>query len=137
MKLFATYLFIIGGRILYDTLAANLPLPSISTVSRMINSQADSLIEGRCRGEELKQFLRARNLTSHVWLSEDATRITGRIQYDSRSNQLIGFVLPFDINGMPVAFSFTATSAKAIQDHFLNNVAASLLYGCDGSTAAK
>lgn len=63
-----------------------------------------------------------------MWLRGDATRITGRVQYDSPSNQLIGIVLPFDDNGMPVAFSFPATSAKAIHDHFQNNTPASYSY---------
>lgn len=128
LKLFATYIFIIGGRILYETLAANLPFPSVSTISRTINAYAASLVEGTCRVAELKTFLQARNLTPFVWLSEDATRITGRIQYDPNTNQLIGFVLPLDDNGMPVAFSFIATSAKVIQEHFTNNTAASSLY---------
>lgn len=86
LKLIATYFFIIGGRILYETLAANLPLPSVSTISRTINACSSSLIEGTCRVIDFKQFLQARNLTSLVWLSEDATRITGRIQYDQHKS---------------------------------------------------
>jgi len=128
LKLIATYIFIVGGRILYDTLAANLPLPSVSTICCTINAYSGSFVEGACRVTDFKQFLQVRNLTSLVWLSEDATRITGRIQYDSSTNQLIRFVLPFDDQGMPIAFSFTASSAKSIQDHFNNNTAASSLY---------
>jgi len=113
---------------LYDTLAANLPLPSGSTICRTINAYSGSFIEGTCRVTDFKQFLQVRNLTSFVWLSEDATRITSRIQCDSCTNQLIGFVLPFDDQGMPIVFSFTAPSAKSIQDHFNNNTAASSLH---------
>jgi len=89
---------------LYDTLAANLPLPSVSIICRTINAYS-GFFEGVYRVTDFKQFLQVRNLTSIVWLSEDATRITGRIQYDSSTNQLIGFVLPFDDQGMPIVFS--------------------------------
>lgn len=34
LKQFSAYIFIVDGRILYETLAANLPLPSVSTVCR-------------------------------------------------------------------------------------------------------
>lgn len=128
LKLFSTYLFIVGGRIVYKTLAANLPLPSTTTVLRTIHTSSASLIEGTCRTKELIDFLQRRNLPSVVWLSEDATRITGRIQYDVHTNQLIGFVLPLNNHGMPVLHSFKATSAKEIYDHFSNNAAAPFLY---------
>lgn len=94
LKLFSTYLFVVGGRITYETLAANLPLPSMSTIMRTISSSSVTLIEGCCRTAELKNFLQDRHLPLAVWLSEDATRITGRVQYDSGTNQLVGFVLP-------------------------------------------
>lgn len=48
LKLFATYLYMIGGRMLYETLSANLPLPSLSIMSRTINNNDDPIIEGTC-----------------------------------------------------------------------------------------
>lgn len=36
-----------------------------------------------------------------VWISEDGTRITGRLQYDPGSNQIVGLLLPLDENGLP------------------------------------
>lgn len=51
-------------------------------------------------------------------MSEDCTRITPKVSYDSRTNQLIGFALPTDENGMPIPFTFNATSASQIQKHF-------------------
>lgn len=128
LKLIATYLYLVGGRILYDTLAANLPFPHISTIFREINSNVLSLLEGACRVHDLKKFLEAGNLKPCVWLSEDATRITGRVQHDSNTNQIVGFVLPFNDEGMPISGSFLATSAKAIQDFFLNHSPASSLH---------
>lgn len=122
------YYFLVGGKILYDSLFANLPVPHITTIYKEIHQNAASLIEGVCRVTDLKTFLEARNLPLSVWLSEDATRISNRIQYDHKSNQLVGFVSPFDEKGMPAAFSFSATSAKAIENFFLNYTPASSLY---------
>lgn len=71
-------------------------MSSTSTVSRMMNAYAVLLTEGSCRDEEMKTFLETRHLTSSAGLSEHVTRITSRIQYDSHTNKLIGFVLSFD-----------------------------------------
>lgn len=52
-------------------------------------------------------------------LSEDATRIIGRVQYDSVTNQLVGFVLPIEpTSGMPIPLSFPARNAEEILSHF-------------------
>lgn len=75
LKLFATYLFVIGGRMLYETLSANLPLPSLSTISRTLDNSGCLIIEGDMRVTELEKFLHMRKLPFYVWLSEDATRI--------------------------------------------------------------
>lgn len=128
LKQVMTYYCIVGGKILYDSLSANLSVPHVSTIYRELRSKAGTLIEGTCRVDDWKEFLNARQLPSAVWLSEDATRISNRIQYDHKSNQLIGFVLPFDDNGMPIASSFSATSAKAIEDFFFNFKPDSSLY---------
>ncbi|XP_043289665.1 uncharacterized protein [Venturia canescens] len=127
-KLFSTYLFTIGGRMLYETLYANLPIPSLSTISRVIGNSGCDIKEGVCRAKELKEFLVGRNLPLIVWVSEDATRITGRIQYDTRSNQLVGFVLPLNQKGMPVCGTYPATSASKIVENFEKGTIASLAY---------
>lgn len=63
-----------------------------------------------------------RGLEKVVSISEDATRIVGRIQYDSSTNQIVGFTLPLDPkNGMPIPFSFSAYDASVIIDHFAKN----------------
>lgn len=43
-----------------------------------------------------------------------------RIEYDSRTNQLIGFVLPTDECGMPQPFAYKAETAIEIIEHFAN-----------------
>lgn len=128
LKLFASYIRMVGGPILYETLSANLPLPSISAINKFINTSADKIIEGQCRIKELTKFLEDRNLPKIVCLSEDATRINGRIQYDSINDQIIGFVLPIDANSMPTSFFFKASSIKKIYEYFENGKISTLLY---------
>lgn len=75
-----------------------------------------------CRGlikiRRIITLLNSRNLPLAVALSEDSTRIVGRIQYDSVTNQLIGFVPPINVEGMPIPLSFPATNAETILCHF-------------------
>lgn len=131
-KMFASYIFMLSGPLAYETLNANLPLsiPSISTVHRFITDKGPRVIEGDMRTDELLKYLKNRNLPLIVSLSEDATRITAKISYDPSTNQLIGFTLRLDKNGMPIKFSFPARSASEIQSHFLNpsNVVSSTAY---------
>lgn len=108
LKLFASYIFILGGRDLYRTLHKNLSLslPSPSTVSRNIQQINQPIREGVFRFHELKTYLSDRDLPLCVWISEDGTRITGRIQYDSRFNQVVGFVSPCEINESHLLFFY-------------------------------
>ena len=128
LKLLSSYLYLIGGPMLYETLQSNLPMPSLTTVKKLVFDSAPLIQEGFCPAEELKDFLTKRNLPLLVWISEDATRINNKVQYDLHSNQLVGFVLLLDGNSMPIANSFLAMSAKVMQDHFHNNPVSSLLY---------
>lgn len=74
---------------------------------------------------ELRNYLIERDFPNKVNLSEDATRIVGRVQYDSRTNQIVGFTLPTNRKtGMPIPFSFRARNITEIMQHFTNgNVA--------------
>ena len=53
-------------------------------------------------------------------IGEDATRVIGRIDYDSETNRCVGFVLPLDGNGLPVVDAYLATSFTAIEAMFNN-----------------
>lgn len=121
-KMFAAFLKMLSGLLAYETLHANFPLslPSVSTVNRFITDNGPQIIEGTMRSNELLQYLRSRNLPLTVSISEDATRITAKISYDPHTNQLVGFALPLDVNGMPIKFSFPARNVYQIQQHFLN-----------------
>lgn len=120
LKQFATYLYVIGGKLTYETLAANLSLPSVATVKKEIQSSNGPIIEGRVRAAELRVFLTKRKLHSKVWLSEDATRIVNKIQYDPTTDQIVGLVLPMDHSGMPISFSFLAENVQKMQQSLLN-----------------
>lgn len=132
MKAFAAYMKMIGGPLAYETLHANLPLvwPSISTSNRFIHDNKYFAIEGKLRCKELSEYLRERDLPMRVSLSEDATRIQATVCYDPHSNQLVGFSLPLDENGLPIPFSFMARNTKEIGSHFadLDNIISSNAY---------
>lgn len=102
-------------------------LPSISTLFRYLDNTQNKVAEGNFRFEELRVFLIKRNLPPKIWVSEDATRITGKIEYDHKFNNVIGFVLPLN-NGCPQSDSYPATSAKAIVEYFNSGVRANYAY---------
>ncbi|XP_031354871.1 uncharacterized protein LOC116179261 [Photinus pyralis] len=122
IKQFAIYLYYIGGRLLYETLEANLKnaLPAISTLNRYVDQNKNKIQEGEFDYDGLKLFLENRKLPKYVWISEDATRITGKIEYDSTTNKVIGFVMPLK-DGFPQMESYVALSAQAIEGYFQNN----------------
>lgn len=122
----AAYLRMRAGPLAYNDLQRNLEgaLPALSTTNRYIQRSSTSLIEGVLRSHELLIYLQERDLPLIVALSEDATRIEGRVQYDTSTNQLIGFVLPTNSNGMPIPFSYHARSAEEIVGHFTRNKSA-------------
>lgn len=53
-------------------------------------------------------------------MSEDATRITNRVQYGAQTNRLVGFVLPLGENGMPIVDTNKARSAAEMERCFYN-----------------
>lgn len=124
VKLFATCLRNIAGPLAYDTLQHNLQsaLPSLSAVNKYVHKSNCRVTECILRSNELRLYLQERNLPFVVSLSEDGTGITNRLQYDSKSNQIIGFVSPHNpANGMPVPYSYRARNAAEIASHFTND----------------
>lgn len=123
IQLFATYLRLIIGKLGYETLQKNLEaaIPSLPTIDRYIRSSHFHITPGILRTEELLQYLKERNLPKAVAISEDMTRIVGRVQFDSRSNQLFGLVEPINNKtGMPIPFCFPARTDTEIIRHFMN-----------------
>ncbi|XP_044758739.1 uncharacterized protein LOC123316627 [Coccinella septempunctata] len=128
-KKFCLYLFYAGGNLLYETLSSNLKdiLPSLSTLYRFRSQNAVCTDEGIFNFTGLKQFLEQRDLPKIVWISEDATRITDKIQYNSKTNKVMGFSLPL-VNGIPNSNAYVATSAASIKSYFENGSRAQYAY---------
>lgn len=130
IKSYAAYFRLLSGPLAYETLQKNLrcALPALPSVNRYIHKTNCRVIEGIPRFDELNQYLEERNHEKVVTLSEDGTRIVGRIQYDKYTNQLVGFTLPLNKNnGLPVPFSFPARNAPEIMQHFSENNTTSAL----------
>lgn len=87
----------------------------------------EMVAEGVLRADELSQYLTEMNAPKHIWLSEDASGIISRFSYHSPSNNLVGIVLPLDVNGMPVRDTFVPTSVNEIQQQ-MNNPLSTLVY---------
>lgn len=73
-------------------------------------------MEGVLRSKELASYLKSLNAVKAIWLAEDATRITSTISYDSKTNQMIGVVLPLNDNGCPIPFTFIAKDVETMQN---------------------
>lgn len=110
----------LSGKLAYETFKTNArhAVPSIISIDRYIAKVKSTVVEGVLRIDALLEYLTARQLPKRVALSEDATRITNRIQYDPRTNQLVGFVLPLGENGMPITGSNKARSAAEMEKCF-------------------
>ena len=120
LKKFATALFIYSGPLAYEFLQKKLPeaLPSLRTIQRIVSSEFLSFNEGEFRFEELVAHLDRYGLPKIVSIGEDATRVISRVEYDSNTDRLVGFVLPLNKEGIPLTDSFLATSFESIEDAF-------------------
>lgn len=115
VRRFATNLRMIAGPLAYETLQRNLEcaLPSLPSTNRYVQKSNCHVTEGILRANELVKYLEERDLPLVVSLSEDATKIINRPQYDSRSNQIVGMVLPCNAeHGMPIPFSYRARDVQ-------------------------
>lgn len=74
----------------------------------------------------MKAFLVANAIFTYcltVCISEDATRIQGRVQYDSRSNEIVGFVLPINSeNSLPIPSMIKVRNTDEIVGHFTRKI---------------
>lgn len=90
--------------------------------------EKDRIIEGELRCEQLVKHLERTKSPNAVFLSEDGSGVVRKVVYDSRTNQMVGLVLPFDdTTGMPQPFSFQAKSEAAIRQ-FMELPQATLVY---------
>lgn len=74
------------------------------------------------RCSQLKSYLEVLKLPLRVWLSEDATSIVSKIEFDPHTSQMIGIVLPMNTStGMPIAFQNLARNVEEIQLNMKKN----------------
>lgn len=121
IKRLAVYQRILSGRKAYDTLHANAfgLIPSRKAIDKYIYRPENIIVEGELRSTALLAYLNERQLPLWVVLSEDATVIDNRPQYDSRTNQIIGLVPPINIEtGMPQPFAYKAENGEDFLQHF-------------------
>lgn len=73
-------------------------------------------------------YLEERNAGDDIWLCEDGSGLISKIEYDLKSDQLIGIVLPLDENnGCPKRFEFTARDQEEITK-FMTHSKSSIVY---------
>ena len=120
VKKFATSLLVYCGPLAYNFLQCNLSkaLPCLRSVQRIFTKKYNVFVEGDFRFDDLLEHLTSYNSTTIVTIGEDATRVIGRVEYDSESNKLVGFVLPLNDEGLPVCNSYLATSFALIEEAF-------------------
>lgn len=121
IKQFAVYTRMMAGPLAYQTVQYNLrgAWPSLQSTNRFIQKTNEPVLEGIVRSKELYLYLMERKLSLVVSLSEDATRISGRPQYDRKTNQIVGFTPPIsNTSGLPIPLSFPARNVKEICEHF-------------------
>ena len=122
IKKFSLSLWLIVGPSAYKLLHANMPeaLPFLSTVERDAKKRYTVPSEGEFQFDKLVAHLEAYNAERIVTISEDATRVVTRVEYDDTSDKIVGFVLPLDDNGLPMKDYFGATSLDDIEQMFIS-----------------
>ena len=120
IKKFSTSLFLYSGPMAYNMIQKNMEdaLPSLRTVQRTIHSEYHPLSEGQFQFDGLVNHLNKYNAPFVVAISEDATRVIARVEYDRENDRMVGFVLPCNENGLPLPNSFLATSFEVIEQCF-------------------
>ena len=93
-------------------------LPSLRTVQRAIHSEYHPLLEGQFQFDGLVNYLNKYNAPFVVAISEDATRVIARVEYDRENDRMVGFLLLCNENGLHLPDSFLATSFEAIEQCF-------------------
>ena len=72
------------------------------TVQESIHAEYHPLSEGQFQFDDLVGYLKKFDAPLVIAISEDATRVISRVEYDSETNRLVGFVLPCNSDGLPL-----------------------------------
>ena len=90
-------------------------LPCLRTVQESIHAEYHPLSEKQFQFDDLFGKFAAPLVMA---ISEDATRVISRVEYDSETNRLVGFVLLCNSYGLPLADSLLAVSLEVIEECF-------------------
>ena len=114
----------------YDLFHKNMPLalPSLSNIRREIHKSFNGVAEGCFQLDQLLDHLNAYSAAKVICVSEDATRVVSRIEYDPNTDRLVGFVLPVDKDYIPMPNVFLATSFERIKEIFMTESKAMYAY---------
>ena len=130
LKKFAVALYILCGLMGYEFIHRNMQqvLPSLRTVQLTVQSNYTHIQEGSFQFDELVNHIKKHQLSKLVSISEDATRIVKRVEYDPTTNCCVGFVLPTNQLGISKLNEFKAESFEGIEKMFQNNTIAKYAY---------
>lgn len=140
LKKFATSLLIFAGPLSYEFVHRNMP-EALPSLQRILLNDYQPFHEGKFRFDELEKHLISYKAPMVVTIGEDATRLVKRVDYDSETDRLVGFVLPCDARGLPLHDSFIAVSFEAMTEAFQNGKVANNAFVfmaqslCDGVPA--
>jgi hypothetical protein len=84
----------------------------------LINIKLTSTYQGHLYILECKEFLVKRGLPLVVSISEDATRILSKVEFDPKTNSLVGLVGKLDDNGLPMKIAFPADTPELFVKYF-------------------
>lgn len=113
LKLYSLYIFLIGGKMMYESLSLELGMPSISTIRNTFSGMAETEIEeGVPRYDLLLDYLKKNHYSMIVYGSEDQTKVKVELKYNGKFNTINGLVSPLDENGFPVKDTFKFTTIE-------------------------
>lgn len=121
LKEVALYKFLLGGARNYEHERESFPLPSMSTVFRELYKEP-APEEGIFDIRGFVEFNKNDTGASYVWLSEDDTRITEGLNYNTKYDSIVGLKLPLnDLTGTPLTGCYKFTSIKAVKGYIIQN----------------
>ena len=114
----------------YNHVHHNMPdaLPCLCAVQRNLHTEYNPLSEGNFRFEKLVNYLKKNDVPFIVAISENATQVLSRVEYNNTTNRLVGFGLPCKSEGLLLADSFLATSLDVIESCFMSKEVSKYVY---------
>ncbi|CAF3385348.1 unnamed protein product [Rotaria sp. Silwood2] len=119
VRQFATSLYILGGRTAYEFIRVNIPafLPTVRIIQSFIAASDNHLTEGLFNYEKASDYFNSIQSTIG-FIAEDTTAVVSKVTYDTTSNKFIGFALPLDNNGFPIANSYSTESFSCLEEWY-------------------